>query len=66
MLDGIFTGITHTQAMRYGMLIALAYFLISTQLLVLSMGNHGLWLAYCVLMIARAATNGLSLRRVQF
>ncbi len=66
MLDGIFTGITHTRAMRNGMLIALTVFLVSTQLLVPAMGNHGLWLAYCVLMIARAVTLGLSLRRIQF
>jgi len=52
--------------MRNGMLIALTVFLVSTQLLVPAMGNHGLWLAYCVLMIARAVTLGLSLRRIQF
>ena len=66
MLDGIFTGITHTREMRNGMLIALTCFLISTLLLVPALDNHGLWLSYCVLMIARAATLRLSLRRIQF
>ena len=66
MLDGIFIGITYTRAMRNGMLIALACFILSAYLLIPLMGNHGLWLAYCVLMIARAATLALSYRRIEF
>ena len=66
LLDGIFIGITHTRAMRNGMLLALLCFVTSTLLLVPIMGNHGLWLAYFILMIARAITLGLSLRRIKF
>lgn len=66
MLDGIFIGITHTRAMRNGMLIALPCFVVSAHILVSTMGNHGLWLAYCVLMLARTATLALSFRRITF
>ena len=66
MLDGIFIGITHTRAMRNGTLIALLCFLLSAYVLVPIMGNHGLWLSYCVLMIARAGTLAVSFRRIVF
>ena len=66
MLDGIFTGITHTRSMRNGMLIALVCFVLSAYVLIPMMGNHGLWLAYSILMFARAATLGQSLRRIRF
>ena len=66
MLDGIFTGITHTRPMRNGMLISLVCFVISAYLLIPLMGNHGLWLAYTILMLTRAVTLGLSLRRISF
>ena len=65
MLDGIFTGITHTREMRNGMLIALVIFVVCAHLLLPLMGNHGLWLAYSILMLARAATLGLSFRRIE-
>lgn len=56
LLDGIFIGTTHTREMRNGMLISFVVFVVSAQLLVPALGNHGLWLAYYALMVARAVT----------
>ena len=56
LLDGIFVGATHTREMRDGMLISLALFVPASVLLTARFGNHGLWMAYHVLLIARAAT----------
>ena len=65
-LDGIFTGITHTRAMRNGMLLALLSFFLCTLLVFPTMNNNGLWLSYSVLLLTRAATLGFALRRIQF
>ncbi|MBX2835882.1 MAG: MATE family efflux transporter [Gammaproteobacteria bacterium] len=56
LLDGIFIGVTHTHVMRNGMLVSLALFVAASLLLLPAFGNHGLWAAYSVLMIARAAS----------
>jgi MATE family multidrug resistance protein len=53
-LDGIFIGATRTAEMRNGMIIALACYLGAATLLMRTFGNHGLWLAFLVLMVARA------------
>ncbi|MFO1055936.1 MAG: MATE family efflux transporter [Dongiaceae bacterium] len=53
-LDGIFIGATRTAEMRNGMIIALACYLAAATLLLPAFGNHGLWLAFLVLMVARA------------
>jgi MATE family multidrug resistance protein len=53
-LDGIFIGATRTAEMRNGMIIALACYLGAARLLLPALGNHGLWLAFLVLMVARA------------
>jgi len=58
LLDGIFTGTTHTREMRNGMIVALGIFVCATLTLVPLFGNNGLWMAYYALMIARAATLG--------
>jgi MATE family multidrug resistance protein len=52
--DGIFTGCTATVAMRNAMIIAsLLIFLPLSYLLIPEMGNHGLWLALMIFMLAR-------------
>lgn len=56
LLDGIFIGATQTKPMRNGMIISLLVFLLSTSVLVPLLGNHGIWLSYYLLLIARAAT----------
>jgi multidrug resistance protein, MATE family len=55
-LDGIFIGATRTRAMRNGMAISLASFLLAVWWFVPLWGNHGLWLAFYVYMIMRAVT----------
>ncbi len=56
LLDGIFTGTTHTREMRDGMMVSLGIFIIATFLLVPLFGNHGLWMSYYALMLARTVT----------
>jgi MATE family multidrug resistance protein len=53
--DGIFTGCTATAAMRNTMIIAtLIIFLPLNFLLAEPMGNHGLWLAIIIFLLARS------------
>ena len=55
-LDGIYFGTTQTAAMRNAMFYALGIFVLALWLLVPSWGNQGLWAAYSLFMLARAAT----------
>ncbi len=57
-LDGVFIGTTRTRDMRNAMMLSLAIYLGACWILVPTLGNHGLWLALTILMIARAATLG--------
>lgn len=50
--DGVYIGLTASKAMRNSMLLAFVIFL-TAYLLFRSMGNHGLWLAMLVFLIAR-------------
>ncbi len=63
-LDGIFIGATRTAEMRNGMLVSLGAFLASGWLLMPRLGNHGLWLALMIFMVARATTLGLYFPRI--
>jgi MATE family multidrug resistance protein len=54
-LDGIFVGATRGADMRNAMLFALAVFLIAIHALQEPFGNHGLWAAFVVFVLARAA-----------
>ncbi len=56
LLDGIFIGATETRSMRNGTIVSLLVFLLTAELSLPLFGNHGLWLAYTVLMIVRALT----------
>lgn len=57
LLDGVFIGATATRTMRNSMLVSvLAVFLPAALLLPRAFGMHGLWAAYELLFIARAAT----------
>jgi MATE family multidrug resistance protein len=64
-LDGIFIGATRTGDMRNAMLVSLAAYLAAVHLLVPMLGNHGLWLALMVFMVARAATLALYYPRLE-
>ncbi|MDH3913070.1 MAG: MATE family efflux transporter, partial [Rhodospirillales bacterium] len=64
-LDGIFIGTTRTAEMRNAMLLSLFVYLGACWILVPTLGNHGLWLAFTVLMVARAASLGLLYPRLE-
>jgi len=55
-LDGIFIGTTHTREMRNAMIISTIVFFALSKLLIPLLGNNGLWLAFSIFMVARAAT----------
>ncbi len=55
-LDGVFIGTTHTREMRNAMLLSLAVFAASVSVALPAFGNHGLWAALLVFMVARALT----------
>jgi len=63
-LDGIFIGATRTRELRDTMALAMACFLAAAVALQPVLGNHGLWAALMVLMIARGLTLGLLLPRI--
>ena len=64
LLDGIFIGATRTRAMRNGMVVAVVLFVASTGLLVPRFGNHGLWAAFTLMLLARAAGLAVVLPRL--
>ncbi|PHN07596.1 MATE family efflux transporter [Flavilitoribacter nigricans] len=53
--DGIFIGLVASKAMRNSMILALAVFLLAYYPLQSQWGNHGLWAALLIFMIARGA-----------
>lgn len=61
--DGILTGSTLNDAMRNGMVIALAFFLVAAVLLQQAMGNAGLWVALNLFFLFRASIYWWSLER---
>ena len=56
LLDGIFIGTTRTGPMRNAMIVSLLIYLGACWLLIPWLGNHGLWLALMIFMVARALT----------
>jgi multidrug resistance protein, MATE family len=65
MLDGIFFGMTRGPDMRNAMSISLIVFVVALMVLVDAYGNHGLWLAFCIFMIARGVTLGWQYRALE-
>ncbi len=63
VLDGVFVGAGWTRAMLGTMLVALAIYLAALTL-GHPLGNHGLWLAFTVLFVARAAGQFVLLPRL--
>lgn len=55
-LDGIFIGATRAKDMRNAMLVSFLIYLLLVLYLVPLLGNHGLWLAFTMFMIARGVT----------
>jgi len=64
-LDGIFVGTTRSAEMRNAMIASLAVYLAACWLLIPAFGNHGLWLALMVFMVARMVTLGLYFPRLE-
>ncbi|MDA1090510.1 MAG: MATE family efflux transporter [Proteobacteria bacterium] len=64
-LDGIFIGSTWTKEMRNGMAMSLVAFVVALYVLVPPLGNHGLWLAFCLFMVTRALTLGAVYPRLE-
>ena len=62
--DGIFLGATRSREMRNGMVLSLVVYLAAVAILKPMWGNHGLWLAFLVFMLARAATLGAYYPRI--
>ncbi|MGY0650378.1 MATE family efflux transporter [Luteimonas sp. A537] len=54
-LDGVFIGATRTREMRHAGLVSLGVFLLAAWPLAALWGNHGLWAAFVVYVVARAA-----------
>jgi MATE family multidrug resistance protein len=65
LFDGIFVGTTHTAEMRNGMIISLAAYLLAVWLLLPVWGNHGLWMALMIFLVARALTLGAWYPRIE-
>ena len=53
-LDGVFIGATRTREMRNAGLASVAVFLLCAWPLAARLGNHGLWAAFVVFVVARA------------
>ncbi len=64
-LDGIYIGTTRSAEMRNAMVLSVALYIAAVFVLMPAMGNHGLWLALVVLMVARGVTMGLGYRRIE-
>jgi len=64
-LDGVFIGATRTREMRNAGLVAVSIFLAAALPLVDLFGNHGLWGAFVLFVIARGATLLPSFRRLE-
>ncbi|MEM9169302.1 MAG: MATE family efflux transporter [Pseudomonadota bacterium] len=63
-LDGIFIGATRAREMRDGMIISTLIFLPMSVVLADRFGNHGLWAAFMLYLVARAGTLARYLPRV--
>jgi MATE family multidrug resistance protein len=61
MLDGVFIGATRSATMRNAMLLSLLVYLGAAWALLPVAGNHGLWIAFLLFMLARAITLGAAL-----
>ncbi|EDT39861.1 MATE family efflux transporter [Burkholderia ambifaria] len=56
LLDGVFIGATQTQSLMRAMVASFAIFIAATLTVVDPFGNHGLWFALLLFMVARGAT----------
>ncbi len=64
-LDGIFIGATKAREMRNSMIVTAPIFLIASLWLAPAFDNHGLWAAFSIYFLLRAATLGVYLPRIK-
>ncbi|KND58364.1 Multidrug and toxin extrusion (MATE) family efflux pump YdhE/NorM [Candidatus Paraburkholderia schumanniana] len=64
-LDGVFIGATRTHELMKAMAVSLAVFLLAAWALAGSLGNHGLWLALTLFMVARGITLAVQLPAIE-
>jgi MATE family, multidrug efflux pump len=64
-LDGIFIGATRAREMRNSMIISAPIYLAVSLWLASAFGNHGLWAAFFLFFLLRAATLGFYLPRLK-
>lgn len=58
LFDGIYIGLTQAKIMRNSMVLSTFVCFFPVWWLAQSLGNHGLWLAFSIFMLARGATLG--------
>jgi MATE family multidrug resistance protein len=63
-LDGIFIGATRAREMRNAMIVTAPLFVAASLLLTDPFGNHGLWAAFTLYFLLRAATLGVYMPRI--
>jgi MATE family multidrug resistance protein len=63
-LDGIFIGATRSREMRNSMIVSSLIFIPASLLLAAEWGNNGLWAAFSLYFLLRAATLGFWLPRI--
>jgi MATE family multidrug resistance protein len=64
-LDGIFIGATGTKDMRNASILSFLAFLAASLWLTPRLGNGGLWMAFVLYVVARAATLGARYRHLR-
>lgn len=64
LFDGVFIGSTRSEEMRNTMLLSTLIFFLPAWYLLQPWGNHGLWCALMVFMVARGITMAVSFRRI--
>jgi len=64
-LDGVFIGATATRAMRNASVVSFVLFLLLSLVLSERAGNHGLWWAFVVYVVARAITLAVGFPRLR-
>ena len=63
-LDGVFIGAVRSDMMQHTLLVATIAIFLPAWFATQSMGNHGLWLAYTLFIVARGAGLGLMYQRI--
>jgi MATE family multidrug resistance protein len=64
LMDGIFAGATWTKDIRNMMLVSAAVFIAAWAALTPFFGNHGLWIAFLLFLVARSVTLVWQMRRL--